>query len=73
MLYFQVLNADPEKSLYYMFHPDTLQGDIIETWYSSSKFYSIEIEEINWNEDSGECTNYGEGKLFESYADCIAI
>ena len=69
---FQVFIADPGKSLHYMIHPDTLQGDNILSWIGNRRFYSIEIEEIIWNEESGECTNYGTGKKFDSYADCIA-
>ena len=69
---FQVIVTNPERSLHYMFDPTTLQGDQIQSYLTHKSYYSIELEEILWNEESGECSNYGVGKPFLSYADCIA-
>ena len=69
---FQVIVTNPERSLHYMFDPTTLRGDHIQTYLTHQSYYSIELEEVFWNEESGECINYGVGKPFLSYADCIA-
>ena len=47
-----------------------MTGDTISNNHTS--FYSIEFEEVHWHEESGECTNYGEGTQFKTIADCVA-
>ena len=69
---FELCLADPTKSLYYKIDADSLAGDPIEAERSYKRFYLIDFEEINWIEESGECTNYGVGKDFMSMADCVS-
>ena len=65
--------ADPGKCLHYKIDTDSLAGDNIAVdKYSKSKIYTVKFEEIHWDEESGECTNYGEGEEFKTYADCVA-
>ena len=67
-----VLIADPESSTYFMFNPETLNGDIIEINKQLKHHYVIDIEEIQRMPESGECMMYGEGSEFKTYADCVA-
>ena len=34
-------------------------------------YYALQLEEIHWNREVAECTDYGVGETFETYADCI--
>ena len=36
------------------------------------KLYTIHLEEIHWLAGIGECTTYGEGETFITFADCVA-
>ena len=69
---FQIIVTDPEMSLYYAIYSDTHKGEKIETMRDSSVHFSLALEEIHWMEDNGECANYGEGKEFTTYAECVA-
>ena len=64
--------ADTESSPYYMINAQTLRGQAIEQESYDSKYYGISFEEIHRLEESGECTQYGEGAKFKTYADCVA-
>ena len=68
----QVYIADTDSSPYYMLDSQTLKGDAIGFESKHEKYYSISFEEIHRLEESGECTNYGEGAEFKTYADCVA-
>ena len=68
---FQVLIADPGSSPYFMINPETLNGDIIEVNKASHRVYVVDVEEIQWMPDSGECMIYGEEAAFKTYADCV--
>ena len=65
--------ADPGKCLHYKIDTDSLAGDniAVDKRYKH-QIYMVEFEEIHWDEESGECTNYGEGEEFKTYADCVA-
>ena len=69
---FQILLSDPEMQLYYAIYSGTLQGQHIETKGDKSLYYSLDLEEINWMDDMGECKSYGDGQTFQTYADCVA-
>ena len=47
-------------------------GDRLETETNKVKLYQIDLEEINWLQQSGECTNYGGGEAFKTYGECVA-
>ena len=69
---FQVFIEDPDLALLYTINSNSLFGDFIEfggIGNYEEKYYSVSLEEINWLEESGECTNYGEAS---TYMDCIA-
>ena len=57
-----------------MLNMDPMQGDAIEPDITtkSQKYYSIELEEIHWLKESGECMYYGVEEQFDSFADCVA-
>ena len=55
-----------------MLNPETLNGDIIHTNINHKSIYVIDVEEIQWMPDSGECMVYGEGAVLKTYADCVA-
>ena len=69
---YQVLIADPDRSSFHTVDTESFQGDIIETQTNRAISYTLAIEEIQWIEGNGECTNYGEGAAFKTYADCVA-
>ena len=69
---FQILVTDPEMALYYAIYTENLQGDRLETGFNSEKYFALDLEEMHWMEGNGECTNYGVGRAFKTYADCIA-
>ena len=64
--------ADPSWSLHYMIDSESMAGDFIKSTAYSNKYFAIEFEEIHRLEESGECTNYGDGTEFKTYADCVA-
>ena len=66
--------ADTDSSPYYMLDIDSMQGDPIEPDITAKfeKYYSIELEEVHWLKESGECMDYGDEERFESFADCVA-
>ena len=71
----QVLIQEAGSSPYYQLNQDFLHGDIIEMGNAnqSGKFYDVTFEEeIIMAEEEGECTTYGEGAEFKTYADCVA-
>ena len=69
----QVLIQEAGSSPYYQINQDFLHGDIIEMGNKTDKFYDVSFEEvIVMNEEEGECTSYGEGAEFRTYADCVA-
>ena len=57
----KVMIVDTDRSTYYMLNTESTTGDAIEPKKKLNKiYYSINYEEIHWEEDSGECTNYGD-------------
>ena len=73
----QIVIAEPEGSPYFMINPETLNGDIIKTQGFSTRVWSkpvyvVDLEEIQWLPDSGECMIYGNGADFKTYAECVA-
>ena len=69
---YRIFLADSDRSTYYMIHSKTMSGEAIQQENDTRKFYSINFEEVNWLEESGECTKYGDEAEFQSYADCVA-
>ena len=73
LTHYQVFLADPSLFVHYMIHSESLKGDQLETWDNQHNYYSIELEEVHWNPDSGECMVYGTTEsVYASFADCIA-
>ena len=70
--HFQIIVSDPEMPLYYAIYTGAQQGQHIKTKRDKSLYYSLDLEEINWMDDMGECTSYGDGQTFKTYADCVA-
>ena len=68
----QVNIVDTDRSPYYMLDSQTIKGEAFGFENEIAKYYQISFEEIHRLEESGECTNYGEGAEFKTYADCIA-
>ena len=68
----KIIIADTGRNPYYMLNTDSLNGDEIEPEKYFWKTFSINFEETHWLEESGECTNYGEGAEFKTFADCLA-
>ena len=68
----QVLISEPGSSTYYQLSSDQLLGDIIETSNLTDKYYDITLEKEIMMAEVGECSNYGKGHKFDSYADCLA-
>ena len=68
----RILLADSRSSLHHMINIDALKGDDIITEEATKKIYLIDLEEHHLLEESGECTEYGENKEYNSYADCVA-
>ena len=68
----QVLINEPGSSPHYQISSDHLLGDIIETCNLTERYYDITFEKEIMLEEGGECSNYGEGRKFASYADCVA-
>ena len=66
---FQVYISDPNKFLFFSLVSDLFVGDSILTEKIMMRLYTIDIEEIQWMKDVGECYNYGTD---ETYADCVA-
>ena len=64
--------VDPGRSLYYMVNTESFQGDRIVSERDFVKSYAIEIEEVHWMEENGECLKYGKDTKFPTYADCVA-
>ena len=66
--------VDTDSSLYYILNMDPMQGDAIEPDITtkSQKYYYIELKEIHWLKESGECMYYGAEEQFDSFADCVA-
>ena len=64
--------GDTGRTPYYMINSEALKGDSIEVEAGFDLYYSLELEEIHWNEESGDCTNYGEDAAFDTFADCVA-
>ena len=69
---FQIIVTDPEMALYYAIYSGTLHGQQIKTQNSKTVYYALNVEEIQWMEATSECTSYGEGQTFNTYADCVA-
>ena len=68
----QVLMSAPGSSTYYQLGSHHLLGDIIETSNLTDKYYDITFEKEILMAEAGECSNYGPGHGFDSYADCLA-
>ena len=68
----KIIIADTGRNPYYMLNTDSVNGDAIEQQQNLRKAFSINFEETHWLEESGECTNYGEGADFKTFADCLA-
>ena len=69
---YRIILADSDRSTYYMIHSKSMTGEPIQHENDTRKFYSISFEEVNWLEESGECTKYGHESEYGSYADCVA-
>ena len=67
-----VIIADTDSSPFYILNSKTLTGRDILHEQGVQKYYDISFREIQRNEESGECTNYGESSEFPTYADCVA-
>ena len=68
----QVIIADTNSSPNYKLNSQTLKGEAFGFENGIEKYYSISFEEIHRQEESGGCTNYGEGAEFKTYADCVS-
>ena len=66
----EVLVNDPGTALHYIINTESFTGDKIEPEYGHT-YYALQLEEIHWNREVGECMDYGVGETFETYADCI--
>ena len=66
----RIFLADPGTSLFYKFNTDSMAGDSLENGMEDL-FFLVNFEEIHWLEESGKCTNYGEGEEFKTFADCV--
>ena len=67
-----IVLADPQTNLFCKINTDSMTGDPIASEQGSHLSYLVEFEEVHWLEESGECTNYGEGAEFKSLAHCVA-
>ena len=61
------------QTLHFMINTELFTGEPIASAAGIEKYFTIELEEVDWNEEHGGCMLYGEGKAFISYADCIEI
>ena len=68
----QVIVADTGSAPYYMINTDTLAGDAVAFEQGFAKYYTINFEEMVWREENLECTNYGQGSAYQSYAECVS-
>ena len=68
----QVIIADTDSTPYYMINTETVTGDTIAFEKGFVNYYSVKFEQMIWREENLECTNYGEGSEFKSYAECVS-
>ena len=68
---FEVFVIDPGTANYYFISTESFHGDKISPQAMIKKYYSIQLEETQWNREVEECMDYGTDNKFETYADCI--
>ena len=71
---YQVYIVDPGTQKYYMIDTESFSGDTIVQERYKYKHYSIQLEEICWDnasDRSEECMDYGTGHEHETQKDCL--
>ena len=71
---YDILVVDPSRTIHYRVAESSFSGErleIDETKLPRYDFYNLNLEEIHYNEMSGQCFPYGPGSKYMSYSDCV--